>query len=90
MTDLVTMYLSHEAKPGMTVFDIRLGLTALDAVGAAGYPGARRLVDDLVRRITQARNGYAAREVLAHPVFIALATATQARNCEECSTGLRS
>ncbi|WP_405891578.1 hypothetical protein OG427_02880 [Streptomyces sp. NBC_00133] len=83
LADLVNTYLSHEAKPGLTVFDIRLGLTALDAVASSQHAGARSLVEDLVRRTTEAGDGYAAREVLAHPLFIALATDRQVQDCKD-------
>lgn len=83
LAGLVDTYLSHDAKPGLTVFDIRLGLTVLDAVGSADQPGASLLVDDLVRRTTEACNGYAAREVLAHPLFLALVTGSQAQDCKD-------
>lgn len=65
----------------MTVFDIRLGLTVLEAIGSVDVPGARRIVEDLHRRTTDAEDGYAAREILAHPLFAALATDRQAREC---------
>ncbi|MFI1400699.1 hypothetical protein [Streptomyces sp. NPDC020681] len=83
LADLVNTYLSHEAKPGLTVFDIGLGLTALDAVASSQHAGSRSLVEDLVRRATEAGDGYAAHEVLAHPLFIALATDRQIQDCED-------
>ncbi|MGW0557304.1 hypothetical protein ACWDZ6_24525 [Streptomyces sp. NPDC002926] len=83
LADLVDTYLSHEASPGRTVFDIRLGLTALDAVASSQHPRARSLVEDLVRRTTEVGDGYAAREVLAHPLFIALATDRQVQDCDD-------
>ncbi|CAM5741187.1 hypothetical protein SMICM304S_07821 [Streptomyces microflavus] len=60
LADLATTYLDRQAEPGMTVFDIRLGLTVLDAVGPADLPAARRIVEDLHRRATEAEDGYAA------------------------------
>jgi len=83
LADLVDSYLSHEANPGMTVFDARLGLTTLDAVASTESPGACRLVGELVRRTTTARDGYAAREVLADELFTALATDEQAQECTD-------
>ena len=76
-------YLAHDAKPGLTVFDIRLGLTVLDVVESADHPGADVLVEDLARRTARARDGYAAREVLAHPSFPTLATGKTAQNCND-------
>ena len=81
LTALVDTCLSQDANPGLTVFDIRLGLTALDAVGSVDHPGARSLVDDLARRTAAARDGYAAREVLADYLFTALATERQTQEC---------
>jgi hypothetical protein len=83
LASLMNAFLSHEAHAGMTVFDVRLGLTVLDAVGSAEHPGARLLVDDLCRRTMEVRNGYAAREVLSHPLFDVLAMDTQRQDCED-------
>ena len=93
LAGLVNMYLGHDAKPGLTVFDIRLGLTVLDVIDSADQPAAGLVVEDLVRRIIEARNGYAAREALAHPLFLALATDSRARDCQNlvraCALGER-
>ncbi len=89
MADLVDSYLSHEARPGMTVFDVRLGLTVLDAVASTERSGARRLVGDLVRRTTAARDGNAAREVLAAELFTVLATDDQVQECTDLVTACR-
>ncbi|MEU4166131.1 hypothetical protein AB0F46_04495 [Streptomyces sp. NPDC026665] len=83
LTSLMNTFLSHEANVGMTVFDVRLGLAILDAVGSAEHPAAGALTDDLCRRTMEARSGYAAREVLAHPLFDALAKDTQRQDCED-------
>ena len=81
LASLVTTYSERKSETGMTVFDTRLGLTVLDAIGSAEVPAAHRIVDDLHRRATDAEDGYAARENLAHPLFIAIATEAQARDC---------
>lgn len=81
LADLVMTYFERKTEPGMTVFDIRLGLTVLDAIGSADLPAARRVVEDLHRRTTDAEDGYAARENLAHPLFTAIATDRQAKDC---------
>ncbi|MEU3185168.1 hypothetical protein ABZ707_13340 [Streptomyces sp. NPDC006923] len=78
---LVATYSEWKPEPGMTVFDIRLGLTVLDAIGSAEGPAARRIVDDLHRRATDAEDGYAARENVANPLFTALATDRQEQDC---------
>lgn len=81
LADLVTAYLGRKAEPGMTVFDIRLGLTVLDAVGSAGAPAAHRIVEDLHRRTMDAEDGYVARENLAQPLFTEIATDRQVQDC---------
>jgi hypothetical protein len=78
---LVNAFLERKAGQGKTVFDIRLGLTVLDVVGSAAAPAAQRIVADLHRRTSDAEDGYAAREILAHPLFTALSTDRQAGDC---------
>ncbi|MFD8262668.1 hypothetical protein ACFV19_27985 [Streptomyces griseoluteus] len=80
--ELVSTYLNHEAQPGRTVFDVRLGLTVLDAVGAQ-HPAGRRLVENLLLRTRETRDGYAAREVLAHALFTSLVPDNQAQECRD-------
>jgi hypothetical protein len=91
LADLVTAYSARETEPGMTVFDIRLGLVVLDAIGSAEVSAARHIVEDLHRRTTDAQDGYAARETLAHPLFTAIATDRQALDCralvDACALG---
>jgi len=83
VANLVLAYLKHEAKPGLTVFDIRLGLTALDTLASDKHPAARRLVEDIAHRTADACDGYAAREFVAHPLAAMLATTQQAQGCRE-------
>lgn len=83
LTELVETYLDREAEAGFTVFDIRLGLTVLDAVGSAEHPASARLAHHLMRRTAEARDGYAAREILGHPLAVSLATDRQMQECEE-------
>lgn len=91
LTDLANSYVQRESEHGMTVFDIRLGLTILDLLKKPRGAVARRVVEDLFRRTSTATDGYAARECLAHPRFTALATARQtdeARNLvRACALG---
>ncbi|AZK95599.1 MULTISPECIES: hypothetical protein [Streptomyces] len=81
LAELIAAYLQRSPESGMTVFDIRLGLTILDAVGPAETPAAQRMVHALHRRTAEAEDGYAAREVLAHPLFLSLATDREAQDC---------
>ncbi|WP_185149474.1 hypothetical protein [Streptomyces sp. Ag109_O5-1] len=83
LASLTNTFLNHKANPGTTVFDVRLGLTVLDAVAPAEHPEARLLVDDLCRRTMETRNGYAAREILADPVFGALVKDSERQDCED-------
>ncbi|MGI5456067.1 hypothetical protein ACQEWB_23380 [Streptomyces sp. CA-249302] len=81
LADLVTAHSGRESAPGMTVFDTRLGLTVLDAIGSAEALAAHRIVENLHRRTTDAEDGYAARENLAHPLFTEIATDRQVQDC---------
>ncbi|WP_443064659.1 lantibiotic dehydratase [Streptomyces sp. NBC_00582] len=81
LADLAAAYLERRSEPGMTVFDARLGLTVLDPIGSADSPAAHRIVEDLHRRTTEAEDGYAARENLAHPLFTEIATDRQVQDC---------
>ncbi|MFD5299611.1 hypothetical protein ACFWJU_30965 [Streptomyces mutabilis] len=83
VADLVASYTGRKTEPGLTVFDIRLGLTVLDATGSTEPSVARRIVDDLHRRTVNARDGYVARETLAHPLFTAIASGRQAQDCRD-------
>ncbi|WP_172639279.1 hypothetical protein [Streptomyces tailanensis] len=93
LAGLVTTYSERKTEPGMTVFDIRLGLTVLDMIGSAETPAAHRVVENLHRRTTDAEDGYAARENLAHPLFTTTATDQQTRDCRAlvraCALGAR-
>jgi hypothetical protein len=77
LADLLNAYLEREPEFGMTVFTIRLGLTVLDAVGSTEHPAARLLAEDLARRTAEAADGYAAREILTHPLATRLNTDQQ-------------
>ncbi|MQY11453.1 hypothetical protein SRB5_15710 [Streptomyces sp. RB5] len=81
-TELVKRYVSREPGPGLTVFDTRLGLTILDTVGPQSSD-ARKLVDELTRRVLDAKHGYSARDLLSHTLFSTLATPTESRTCSD-------
>ncbi|MFF3431991.1 hypothetical protein [Streptomyces sp. NPDC002602] len=81
LAELVTGYLDHPSEHGTTVFDIRLGLTLLDITAASNNAAARRITEDLYQRTSDANDGYAARETLAHPLLTALATNRQLQHC---------
>ncbi|MFJ4868519.1 hypothetical protein [Streptomyces sp. NPDC088757] len=77
---LVKTYISQKPEPGMLLFSIRLGLAVLDSVGDSS-PLACALVHELHRRTMEANDGYAAREVLAHPLFSRHVTDSEATEC---------
>ncbi len=83
VADVASAYLGAQTGHGTTVFDIRLGLTLLTAARAAGHTVAYDLVEGLHHRTVQARDGYAAREVLADTQFTELASARQVQQCRE-------
>ena len=87
LASLVTTYSERKSEPGMTVFDTRFGLTVLNAIGTAEVPAAHRIVADLHRRMTDAEDGYAARENLAHPLFTVIATDRQVHDCHALVRG---
>ncbi|SFD42634.1 hypothetical protein [Streptomyces aidingensis] len=91
LATLIEGYVRRAAEPGLTVFDIRLGLVILDATYAAHDRSARQVSDRLHHRTVIATDGYAARECLAHPRFRTLATEQQIRDCtdllQRCALG---
>jgi hypothetical protein len=81
LRNLLTTYFERPDGDDLTVFNMRLGLTALDVIASPEDPAARLVVAELHRRTITATDGYAAREALAHPLFTALATAQEAKDC---------
>ncbi|MFD5134005.1 hypothetical protein [Streptomyces olindensis] len=81
LQDLATAYFERPDRDDLAVFDTRLGLAVLDAVDSAEDPVARLVVAELHRRTMKTTNGYAAREILKHPLFTALATNREAQDC---------
>lgn len=77
--------------PGLAVFRTRLGLSFLDAIGTIDDPPARQIAADLIDHATAARDGYAARDLLAHSGCRELLTDTQTRELtdliEACALG---
>jgi hypothetical protein len=77
---LATLYQALDPlAAGLTVFHCRLGLTVIDALTAHGHPQARALGLELIHHTTTNPDGYAVRDLLAHPTCGALLTATQTR-----------
>ncbi|SDG99031.1 hypothetical protein SAMN05421505_11034 [Sinosporangium album] len=75
-TDLSSYLDLGPSENGLVVFHIRLGLTLLDALGA-DHPAAEQIAAGLIHHA--ARDGYAARDVLAHPGCLSMATHQQNR-----------
>ena len=71
---LSTHHALGTVEPGLAVFRTRLGLTLIDALGSS-HPTARRIARHLIRDAAQ--DGYAARDLLAHPGCRSIATDQQ-------------
>ncbi|MFJ6934591.1 hypothetical protein ACIQV2_15445 [Streptomyces globosus] len=71
------------AEQGMTVFDTRLRLTALDTIASSASPAAYRITNELHRDIVGTRDGFAAREVLHDSLFTGLAAPRQLQDCHD-------
>ncbi|WP_439681593.1 hypothetical protein [Embleya sp. MST-111070] len=77
---VVTLYQALDPHAaGLTVFHCRLGLSVIDALTAHGHPQARALSLELIHRTTTNPDGYAVRDLLAHPTCGALLTTAQTR-----------
>ncbi|MGH3678709.1 MAG: hypothetical protein ACRDT2_00010 [Natronosporangium sp.] len=68
-TALTAYHALGPAKPGLTVFHTRLGLTLLDALDNS-HPAAEQIAAGLVHHA--AGDGYAARDLLTHPSCLAI------------------
>jgi hypothetical protein len=62
------------AESGLAVFHIRLGLTVIDALDS-GHPAREQIAANLIRHA--ANDGYAARDLLAYPGRLGIATNRQ-------------
>lgn len=63
-----------------------LGLATLDLFTLPEGPEARLAVEELHRRAIKTSDGYAARDILAHPLCAALATDREAQECRALLT----
>ncbi|MFI6434451.1 hypothetical protein [Streptomyces sp. NPDC050759] len=86
LQNLVTKHLGALDGDDMTVFNTRLGLATLDLFTLPEGPEARLAVEELHRRAIKTSDGYAAREILAHPLCAALATDREAQECRTLLT----
>jgi hypothetical protein len=69
----------QELEPGAhpPVFHTRLGLTVTDAAATSGHPDAFFLAGKVIGDAARSGDGYAAREILAHPGCRAILTRKQ-------------
>ncbi|WP_327744707.1 hypothetical protein OHO28_29500 [Streptomyces europaeiscabiei] len=86
LQNLVTTYLGRQDGEDLTVFSTRLGLAVLDVIASPERSEARLVVEELHRRAIKASDGYAVREILAHPLCAALTTDREARDCRTLLT----
>ncbi|WP_416903499.1 hypothetical protein [Micromonospora echinospora] len=70
------------ATTGLTVFHTRLGLSLIDALGDIHQPAAQPIAAGLIERATG--DGYAARDLLAHPGCRNILTQRQAEQLMAC------
>lgn len=70
-------------EPGLATFRIRLGLTLADGLGS-DHPDANKTKLQLIEHATQ--DGYATREILAHPGTVSLATNRQIRQLNDLAS----
>jgi hypothetical protein len=76
LTDMLDSYQQLPPAPRLAVFRTRLGLSVIDAAQGVQHPRARAIARSLIDQA--ARDGYAAREILAHPGCTAITTSDQA------------
>ncbi|WP_236808250.1 hypothetical protein [Amycolatopsis albispora] len=79
------------SAPGLAVFHTRLGLSFIDAIGTVDDPPVHQIAVDLIDYAAATRDGYVARDVLAHNGCRELLTDSQARelsdSVEACALG---
>ncbi|MCP2259769.1 hypothetical protein LX15_003478 [Streptoalloteichus tenebrarius] len=84
LTPLLDQYHGLDTStPGLAVFRTRLGLSFVDALGTVDDPLARRIAVEVIDYATATRDGYAARDLLAHSGCRELLTHNQTRELTE-------
>ncbi|MER7104695.1 hypothetical protein ABT383_34705 [Streptomyces humidus] len=86
LQSLVTKHLGALDGDDLTVFNTRFGLATLDLFTLPEGPEARLVVEELHRIAIRTSDGYAAREILAHPLWAALAIDREAQECRTLLT----
>jgi hypothetical protein len=92
LASLLNRYHGLDASaPGLAVFHTRLGLSFIDAIGTVDDPSMHQIAVDLIDHATATRDGYVARDMLAHNGCRELLTDSQAREMsdlvEACALG---
>jgi len=91
LTAMLDAYRQFNPGPQLAVFCTRLGLSVIDAAGGAVRPRAHGIAHSLINQVAASRDGYAAREVLAHNGCTAILTDDQARELakilDHCALG---
>ncbi|MFG2845366.1 hypothetical protein ACGF12_19655 [Kitasatospora sp. NPDC048296] len=82
--EMLDSYEQHAVDPQNAVFNTRLGLALLDTAG--GTDRARRTARFLIARTLEHGDGYAARDVLAHPASAAALTCAEQQQLTETET----
>ncbi|MBT2396237.1 hypothetical protein [Streptomyces sp. ISL-100] len=79
--NLVDAYLTLPDREGLTAFRSRLGLVVLDLLSSPEDSVAQQVVTDLCHHAARTGDGYAARDVLSHPLGRELATGGEVKEC---------
>jgi hypothetical protein len=79
VAEMVEHYLGLDTAPGLVVFRTRIGLSVVDLTDGADQADVSQATTRLVDDAVTARDGYAAREVLAHNACRARLALTQER-----------
>jgi hypothetical protein len=79
ITAMVELYPEVEPAPGLLAFRTHLGLTVIDLAGGTGHPGGAQAAAGMVGEAVAAGDGYAARDILAHPECRSRLTETEKR-----------
>lgn len=77
LTALGSQYRNLPVDRTLTHFRTRLGLSIIDGIGDPGHPVAQRTAHDLIADALNTCDGYAARDLLAHPACLAASTLEQ-------------
>jgi len=80
---LLDRYRRLDTNFGLAVFQTRLGLSVIDAIGGIGHRAAGRIAADLLHRASTTRDGYIARDLLGHEGCVSLLTDGQAHHLTE-------